>query len=543
MSFTPASGGVTRALQGRTARAFELVRRSLLQKDGLLFADALTAEQMRQAFDDEGGSFGDATPTSSPTPTASATATAPATPSATVTNLPETAAHGGADGATVYTPAVMLWAILSQALLTDVQRSCRAAVQRVAVYWALLGREVSSSNTGAYCRARSKVTEGVVRRLAEGVAERCEASVPEEWRWHGFRTLLIDGTTFSMPDTEQNQAEYPQPSSQEEGLGFPILRAVALTSLATGMVLSLAMGPYAGKETGETALFRSLFQHLQRGDLILADRYYGGWFMLALLRELGVEFVTRLHQHRDADFRRGRRLGKGDHLVAWPKPQRPAWLDQETYDRLPAELEVREIEVRVDVPGFRTESLIVVTSLAEAQVYTRDDIASLDRRRWMVELQLRDIKTTMDLSILRRKHPAAVRQELWTGLLTYNLIRQSLLQSAQAAGRKPDQLSFAAALQLLANTWVLAAPPLPEVSSVLYTGNEQHRRIPHGSTDNPPPRDRLITLRILNGHSHRVGHRPNRVEPRAVKRRPTPLALLTEPRTAAQTRLLTTPNP
>ena len=247
-----------------------------------------------------------------------------------------------------------MWAMRSQALFTDVPRACRAAVPRVAVDCALVGREVSSTNTGAYRRARAKGPEGVVRRLAEGVAERCEAAVPDDWRWHGFRTLVIDGTTFSRPDTEENQAEYPQPSSQTAGLGFPILRAVALTSLATGMVLSLARGPSAGQETGETALFRTRFKKLRRGDLVLSDRYYGGWFRLARLRGLGVEFVTRLHQSRTADFTWGKRLGKGDHLVAGAKPQRPAWLDQETDNRLPEQREVRELEVRVDIPGFRT---------------------------------------------------------------------------------------------------------------------------------------------------------------------------------------------
>ena len=245
MSFTPVGRGAD--------RSFELVRQSLLQGDDLPFQEALTVAQMRQAFDDEGVSFGE--------PECAA-------------NDPGTDHHAASAGATdasgiVYTPGVTLWAMLSQALFTGVQRSCRAAVQRVAVYYALLGRDLSSTNTGAYCRARAKVPEGVVRRLAEGVAERCEAAVPDEWKWHGFRTLVIDGTTFSMPDTEANQEEYPQPTSQAEGLGFPILRAVALTSLATGMVLGLAMGPYAGKETGETALFRTLFEKLRPGDLVL----------------------------------------------------------------------------------------------------------------------------------------------------------------------------------------------------------------------------------------------------------------------------------
>ena len=479
MSFIPKGRGAD--------RSFELVRQSLLQGDDLPFQDALTVEQMRQAFEAEGVSFG------------------------------EDGDSTNGESKPVFTRGVTLWAMLSQALFTDMQRSCLAAVQRVAVYWVFQGREAPSTNTGAYCRARAKVPEGVVRCLAEGVAQRCEAAVPDEWRWHGFRTLVIDGTTFSMPDTPKNKEVYPQPNSQAEGLGFPILRAVALTSLATGMVLALATGPYAGKETGETALLRTLFEHLKRGDLVLGDRYYGGWFMLALLQALGVEFVTRLHQHRTADFTRGKRLGKGDHVVAWAKPAKPEWLDRETYDSLPEQLEVREIDVRVNIPGFRTESLVVVTSLLDNKVDTHSDIAALYRRRWVIELELRDIKTTMDLDVLRRTRPESVRQELWTGLLAYNLIRQSLLQSALASGRQPYQLSFASALQMLANTWVLAALPSQTTVSI---------------------RERLIALRIFNGHTHRVANRPNRVEPRAVKRRPSPLALLTELRSVAQARLI-----
>ncbi len=249
-------------------RSIDLVMRSLLQRDGLPFADALSVEQIEQAFEDEGVSFNDAE------------------------SNHETAASAD-DVGLVYTRGVTLWAMLSQALFGGVQRSCRAAVQRVAVYHALLGHDVSSTNTGAYSRARAKVPEGVVQRLTESVAERCEAAIPEEWRWKGFRALVVDGTTHSMPDTEENQAEYPQSSMQAEGLGFPILRAVALTSLATGMVLGHTTGPYQGKESGETALFRPLFHKLRKGDLVLADRYYGGWFMLALLQELGIEVVTR----------------------------------------------------------------------------------------------------------------------------------------------------------------------------------------------------------------------------------------------------------
>ncbi|ADG66887.1 transposase IS4 family protein [Planctopirus limnophila DSM 3776] len=412
MSFT------SRAL-GRD-RSFELVKQSFWQDEGLPFSDALTTRQLEEVFEAEEVSFGR-------DPCVSEQASIE-------------------DGGLVYTRGVTLWAMLSQALFTDVQRACRAAVQRVAVYYALSGIRISSTNTGAYCRARAKIPEGVVQRLAVGVGQRCEAAVPDKWRWHGFRTLVIDGTTCSMPDTQENQAEYPQPSSQGKGLGFPILRAVALTSLATGMILALVTGPCAGKATGETALFRTLFDQLKAGDLVLSDRYYGGWFMLALLQELGVEFVTRLHQFRIADFHQGKRLGQRDHVVAWAKPQKPAWLDQATYDRLPDQLEVREIEVQVPVPGFRTASLVVVTSLRDHRRFPREELALLYRRRWTVELELRDIKATMDLAVLRCTKPAWVRQELWTGLLAYNLIRQSMLQSALGGEVRPEQLSFAASL-------------------------------------------------------------------------------------------------
>jgi hypothetical protein len=455
----------------------------------LPFSDALTAEQIQEAFDAEGVSFGetDDTPIE--------------------------------EGGVVYTMSVTLWAILSQALFTDVQRACRAAVQRVAVYYACLGIHVSSTNTGAYCRARANITEGVVQRLAEGVAERCEEAIPDEWRGYGFkRILLLDGTTLSMPDTKENQAEYPQPSSQTPGLGFPIMRAVALTSLVTGMVLGFAMGPYSGKETGETALFRSLFDKLRPGDLVLLDRYYGGWFMLALLNAMRVDYATLLHQHRTADFSRGKILSKSDHIVAWAKPARPEWLDQETYDLLPDVLKVREILVNVEIPGFRTESLIIVTSLLDHRTHSRQDVADLYRFRWRAELGLRDIKTTMKLDILRRETPAAVRQEIWTGLLAYNLVRHSMLQSALAGDCQPHQLSFAASLQMLTNTWVVSATSA--VTSV-------------------ETMERLAELRVLNGLSHRVADRPNRVEPRAVKRRRDPIALLTKPRNEAQAALTT----
>lgn len=477
----------------RREAGFELIAESLLHQDGLAFASALTAEHFEEAMIAEGVELN-----LSP-----------------INTRDDDAQFNQA--AKVYTPAVTLWAMISQAIFTGVMRSCAATVQRIAMYYALLGVEVSPTNTGGYTRARRLIPEGVVRRLSEGVALRCENEIPVTSRMFGLRTFLVDGTTISMPDTEMNQEEYPQPNSQEEGLGFPIMRLTALTSLATGMVMGMAHGKYAGKETGETALLRQLFPHLRTNDLVLMDRYYAGWFTLALLQRKGVHFVTRLHQLRTADFSTGKRLGKHDHIVTWPKPPKPDWMDPETYDGLPSELTIREIEVNVDIPGFRTEKLIVVTSLIDHKIYSRNDIRQLYRDRWRVELHIRDIKQTMQLNVLRCKTPAAVRQELWTGILAYNLVRHAALQSATSNGLRPSQISFAGTLQMITNSWMIGIGK-SGINQAVY--------------------DLLVKQRIENGRSRRVGNRPNRVEPRAVKRRPAPLALLTEPRSVAQARLL-----
>ncbi len=350
---------------------FRLVLSSFLQSDGLPFGDTLPEEEIERAFDEEGVSL-----------------------------------HSGDEGEeAVYTPAVTLWAFLSQMLHRGEQRSCMAAVSRVVVLLVALGREPCSSHTGAYCRARAKLPEPVLRRLTLQMASGCEEEAPSDWLWHGRHVKLVDGTTVSMPDTDANQAEYPQHAAQEEGLGFPVARMVLLFSLATGMLCEMAMGPYQGKETGEPALFRELFDGLEAGDVVLGDRCYCSYFMIALLKESGIDFVVRLHQRRTADFRRGRRLGKGDHLVEWIRPVKPSWMDQETYDRVPESIEVREVLVHVDRPGFRVKSLVVVTTLCDAEECPAEEIATLYRGRWLAELDIRAIKITLDMDVLRCKTP------------------------------------------------------------------------------------------------------------------------------------------
>jgi putative transposase len=458
-------------------RRFRLILSSFMQRDDLAFAQALPEATIEQVFADADADF----------------------------------AEFEDD---VYTPALTLWAFLSQALSKDHQRSCRAAVARVIVLLASLGKPACSDNTGAYCRARAKLPVAAIRRLTTEVADGCEQRTPTPWLWKGLHVHLVDGTTVSMPDTTDNQAAYPQANTQQEGLGFPIARMVVLLSLATAMVTDMAMGPYAGKETGESALLRELLQRLGKGDVLLGDRYYCSYFMIALLQELHIHCVVRLHQAREANFRRGRRLGAGDHVVVWPKPAKPAWMDDATYERMPESIEVREVYVQVQQPGFRVESLVVVTTLTDAEEYTKDDIAELYHRRWLVELDIRAMKVTLGMDVLRCQSADMVRREIWTCLLAYNLIRQTMLEAALKSERSPRELSFTAALQKIAAAWAVL------------------------SACDDTLRVQLIDVQLSDIAANIIGDRPNRVEPRAIKRRPKPHKLLTVPRQEARAKLV-----
>jgi hypothetical protein len=414
----------------------------------------------------------------------------------------------------VYTPALVLWALLSQALFKGEQRSCMAAVARLRALLTVLGLRPPALNNGTYCRARAKLPESLFTRLIRQVASGCEALLPTEQLWQGRHVKLVDGTTVTMPATDANQAVYPQQPQQQPGLGFPIMRLVVLLSLATGMVFGSAGGPYSGKETGETALFRQLLDLLDRGDILLADRYFCSYFMIALLLERGVDFVTRIHQHRDYDFRRGERLGPGDHVVEWMRPQKPSWMDDDTYQRMPKSIRVRELQVEIDQPGFRVESLVVVTTLLDSKQYSHEEIAALYRKRWLAELDLEALKVALGMDVLRAKSPEMVRKEMGSCLLACNLIRKTMLQSALRAARSLRTMSFTAALQTVAASYTQIA------------------------TASPTQAARLIENAVEGLGGPRVGNRPNRVEPRAVKRRPKAYDLLTKPRQEARAQLL-----
>jgi putative transposase len=285
----------------------------------------------------------------------------------------------------IYTPLVTTCLFLSRVI--DPDHSCRAAVARLIVWMAVNRRKPCEPDTSSYCEARQRLPEGVIVRLVRETARRTDARASDAWLWRGRSVTLVDGTTASMPDSSANQKAYPQSKAQGIGLGFPLVRLVALISLATGVVRDLALGPYRGKETGETALFRTLWGNIDPGEIVLGDRYFGSFFGIAGLRGRGVDGLFRMHQRRKFDFRRGRRLGVLDHVVSWSRPDRPDWMDEQTYAQIPEELTVRELRVTVDQPGFRVNELVLVTTLLDAETYTKREIAGLFLERWNIELR------------------------------------------------------------------------------------------------------------------------------------------------------------
>lgn len=448
---------------------------SFAQDDGLPFASILTEEDIEQAVVAERVSFG---------------------------------LRPGA----VFTPLITLWAFVGQVLAGC--KSCVAAVARVNVLLLAQGQRACSAATGAYCKARAQLPEGFLRRLTYQVGAKLEDQAPSSWRWKNRRTLLVDGTTDTLADTPANQRAYPQSRTQKPGLGFPTIRLVALLTFATAALVGAAWGQYRGKETGETALFRRLLEQLRAGDVLVADRYYCSYFMIALLQARSVDAAFRLHHKRHYDFRRGRHLGHADHVVEWQRPQRPDWMDEATYAAMPATLTVRELRFQIDERGCRTREIVMATTLLDPRTYSREDVADLYHQRWHVELDLRSIKRALRMEPLLCKSPAMVHKELWAHFLGYNLARKAAAQAAWEHDLKPRQISFAGTVQTL-----------EAFREALITSDCQQRALAYS---------RLFEAIA----THIVGDRPNRVEPRRRKRRDDRYPMLGRPRAQERARLL-----
>jgi hypothetical protein len=402
----------------------------------------------------------------------------------------------------LFPPTETLSMFLAQALSVD--RSCQKAVNEAAVRRTLGALPRCSTHTGAYCRARQRLPMEMVRALARKSGRRVATRTPEPWRWRGRPVRLVDGTTVLMPDTPANQAAYAQPRSQKPGLGFPLCRLVGVVCLGSGAVLDAATGRYQGKGGDEQTLLRSILDALERGDVLLGDAYYATYFLLCTLRERGIDAVFEQYgaRRRSTDFRCGERLGSRDHLIVIEKPSiKPDWMSAQDYERAPETLTVREL---------RTGGKILVTTLLDPKQTSKSDLKRLYLSRWHIELDLRNIKTTLGMERLSCQSAPMAIKEIWVYLLAYNLIRLMMAQAALLADRLPRQLSFKHTVQLCL-AW-----------------DHQAR----GAHHHGQPHELLVLIA-----QQRVGDRPGRIEPRAVKRRPKSYPPLIQPRELARAKV------
>jgi hypothetical protein len=445
--------------------SLEQVRARFARNEGLPFADVLTETSIRDALNEHDVKYRDR----------------------------------------VFGPVTTIWGFLSQVLSDD--HSCRDAVSRIIAHRAANGLETCSPNTASYCNARGRLLTGVLCTLAKRTAQQLQASAADQWKWNGRNVFIADGSHVSMPDTPENQASYPQPPTQQPGLGFPLARVVVLLSLATGACLDLAIAPYAGKGTGETTLLRAMYGTLKPGDVVLADALFDDYFLVCELRERGIDLVARAQYQRVAS--QTLQSGPDGDILLWQRPNKPHGMTGEQYRRYPKSLLMRQVTVDARDRNNRAEQFKVVTTILDASI-DGGQFGDLYERRWDGEVDIRSIKSVMQMDVLRCKTPEMVHKEIWAHLLAYNLLRTVMAVAASEHGLEPRQVSFKGAKQA-----VTAFAPKIEAAR-------------------PEDRPALIDALLAVIAYHRVGNRPGRWEPRARKRRPKPGARLTQPRAIAK---------
>jgi hypothetical protein len=450
-----------RIAEAESPMGLDRLRARFVRNDGLPFADVLTGPRIREVLDE----------------------------------------HGVASRERVFTPTTTLWGFLSQVLSDD--HSCRDAVSRIIAHRAASGLEACSPNPASYCDARARIPTAVLRTLARRTARELQAGAADEWKWNGRSVFIADGSHVSMPDTPENQAAYPQPAVQRPGIGFPLARVAVLLSLATGACHDLAVAPYAGKGTGETTLLRAMYGALEPGDVILADALFDNYFLACELRQRGNELVARVQAER-VGSRTVESRPDGD-VILWRRPDKPRGMTGEQYRRYPKELTMRQVTVDARDRDNRAEVFKVVTTILDASI-DGGQIGELYEQRWSGEVDIRAIKATMRMDVLRCKTPEMVEKEIWAHLLAYNLLRTVMAVAAAEVGIEPRRVSFTGAKQA-----VTAFAPQLEAAR-------------------PDDRPALVDALLAVIAYHRVGDRPGRWEPRARKRRRKPGAHLHEPR-------------
>lgn len=409
----------------------------------------------------------------------------------------------------LYDPVTVLWLFLGQVIHAN--PTLAATVENFLAWRLGQGLSPCSTDTGAYARSRGRLPEALLEMLTRRTGRAAERAALGEWRWLGRAVKVFDGSTVSMPDTPENQQAFPQSRTQAPGVGFPLARIGVLFSLSVGTVLDLGIRRWVGKFQSELAMLRDMLARFEAGDILLTDRYLCSYMEIALLRQRGVDYVGHLHAHRKIDFRRGRQLGRLDHVVEWTKPRQPDWMSSAEYAALPETMSIREFRYRIVRPGYRTRTIVVATTLLDAELYSPEEMAQLYRFRWDAEINLRSLKTMLNMDVLRCHTTDMVRKEIWAHLLAYNLIRTVIAQAAAQHNKHPRQISFTRAMRTL----------------------EAFRpTLAHATTKDLPELYAHLLQAIA---SHEIANRPDRLEPRQRKRRPKPFKLMTKPRNQTRT--------
>jgi len=479
-------------LSTRSPQCFTIFKRSLIQTEDLPLTEVLDDQLIADVFQEEGIKFGLA-------------------------------------DEDVFTPAITMWAMISQFLFSGKGRTVKAAAGRVVSLWAQIGNRVVAQNAGNYCRAKAKIPVTAIKKITRLLASQAElhsqpldnfqipleADQAEDRKSPAViaairtqplkgRIINVDGFTVDAPDTAENQAVYPQNPVQAEGLGFPILRCVGLISMMTGLLIDLATAPYSGKGSGETNLLRQLKSSLREGDILVADSYYCTYWLVAMCLSMGVQIVMKNHHKRDDHPLGAKRLSDCDQSTVWLRPDRPKWMSKKEYKKTCETLTIRLSEVAIQSTGSRCTSFTIATTMLDCEMYPSQWIGSLYEGRWIIEPDIESIKCTMGLEHQRSLTPAGIEQDLWTGLMTYNLVRAKMLQSGFATNREIRSMSFTETYQLLSTNWLLCA--CVGVSPAMATASQAQG---------------VVAI---------VGNRPGRIEPRENKRRPKVLKLMKIPR-------------
>ena len=401
----------------------------------------------------------------------------------------------------IFNPFVTLFAFLSQVF--DDDSSCRQAVASTSLR--LLARQGKSCSLGtsSLCKAKARLPVAFYEEISKRIAIGLESQREDQWTWRHGNVKLVDGTGLSMPDTAANQKKFPR----AKGASFPVVRLLGVFSLATGGFIGGALSAWSGKGVGELTLLRQLWNHFDRGDTLLGDGLYANYWVLASALERGVGVVAEFNKRSWGRINRK----NGDQIIEIKKPVKPKSMNKSDYAQIPGIVRVRIVKLCCAPKGFRVKTKFILTTHLSSKEISADEILSLYKKRWQVELHLRSIKTLLGMDILKGQGPDMVQKEIWTHLIAYNLIRIKMLQIGRSHKKPPINFSFRATQQVLSL--------LRQVASLGINIKEIEPKL----------------LELLSIHT--IGKRPDRFEPRAIKRRKKNFALLKGPRDAARRKL------